>query len=140
MYICELNKIMKVYESLIEQVISYRGDDGRATEFVIYVGDFFFIRDEIFWSKELVNDPTKYPYVKNYEYKSTKVLDKIYYKKTYFKEENKEKEMIFTNNINVLNPMIDYKYTIEDCLLLEKIKDVTEYWNRELKLKRILNG
>ena len=131
---------MKVYESLIEQVISYRGNDNRATEFVLHVGDFFFIRDSIFWTKELVNDPTKYPYNKEYKYKSTKVLDKIYYKKKYFKEENKEDEMLFTNNINVLNPMLDYKYTIEDCLITEKIKDVSDYWNRELKLKRILNG
>lgn len=129
---------MKVYKTIKETTISYRetlpGDNENiSTEFALYVGDIFFINETGYWWRTKQERNNMYEKV---IYKKYNVLDKLYYKKSYFTEQNKKDHMCWIENINVLNPLIN-NMEIENCVgtILE---DVTLNWEREAKLKRIL--
>lgn len=121
---------MKVYEAIEVCTISYREYDKidmtmacPANDFILYPGDFFFI-ESAGW---VPTENGKF-------YREINKLTKIYHNKLI--DFDGKKEWTWVNNLDVINPKVDSKYLPQD-VLHRKLKDVTQMWNREMKLKEL---
>lgn len=130
---------MKVYEVIKSCVISYRDKDNRANEFCLNEGDFFFVKENIGWSR--VQTGT-YSYDK---YESCDLLVKIYYQNLNMKKAIIDgiKEYTWTwEDINILDPVINKKFAVKHYqeFCPDLIKDVTMVWDRDEKLSNLLGN
>jgi hypothetical protein len=146
---------MIVYEVLRDCSISYtdRGEDHGG--FVLYKGDYFFIEPDFAWvKKESISI-----YGTTY-YNKKSLLKSIYHNKlVHFgdKPEDKKYEWTCIENINIIDPIIKMEVIGGQGTVVVPIevavtgasrntttgqpvlKDVTQQWEREIKLNEIIN-
>ncbi len=143
---------MIVYEVLKDCSISYtdRGEDHGG--FVLYKGDYFFIEPDFAWVKKEGMSIYGTTY-----YNKKSLLKSIYHNKlVHFgdKPEDKKYEWTCIENINIIDPIIRMEL-INGTSGFEKdfdkltswntntgqpvLKDVTQQWEREIKLNEIIN-
>jgi len=143
---------MIVYEVLRDCSISYtdRGEDHGG--FVLYKGDYFFIEPDFAWVKKEGMSIYGTTY-----YNKKSLLKSIYHNKlVHFgdKPEDKKYEWTCIENINIIDPIIRMEL-INGTSGFEKdfdkltswntntgqpvLKDVTQQWEREIKLNEIIN-
>lgn len=132
---------MIAYEVLRDCSISYtdRGEDHGG--FVLYKGDYIFIEPDFSWVKK----ESRLNHESAYTKKS--LLKSIYHNKLVSFGDNPEDtkyEWTWIKNINIIDPRINQF----DILMCDKpyaiygspfIKDVTQQWEREIKLNEIIS-
>ena len=141
---------MIVYEVLRDCSISYtdRGEDHGG--FVLYKGDYFFIEPDFAWiKKESISI-----YGTTY-YNKKSLLKSIYHNKLVsFNDKTKVYEWTWIRDINIIDPIIQMEL-INGTSGFEKdfdklvywntttgqpvLKDVTQQWEREIKINEIIN-
>ena len=132
---------MKVYEVIKDCSISYTSEGEDHGGFVLYKGDFFFIKHDFCWVKKESRFNHESPYSKK------SLLVKIYHNKLVWfgdKAEDKKYEWTWIENINLVDPLInksikpEYFDKINPYTGTPPCKDVTSQWEREEKLSIIL--
>jgi hypothetical protein len=132
---------MKVYEVIKDCSISYTIEGEDYGGFVLYKGDFFFIKHDFCWVKKESRFNHESPYSKK------SLLVKIYHNKLVWfgdKAEDKKYEWTWIKNINLVDPLInksiepEYFDKINPFTGAPLCKDVTSQWEREEKLSIIL--
>jgi hypothetical protein len=123
---------MKVFKSVKTCTISYRDDNGRSTDFVLYPDDLFFIKENVGYVRIQTGS---YSWDK---YEPFDMLDKIYHNKMIDIDGNKE--WTWLENLNLVSPIVDGKFNIRDWeeFCKDTLVDVSLSWNRDKKLKEIL--
>ena len=127
---------MKVYEVLFKSCAITFIENGINKGFCLNKGDFIFI------------EPNCIQHIVDNKWVKSNLLTKIVYKKLTSLEE--DFEWCEIDDINIVNPIIDYSSYVnfESVLNFNNFKllvdrgvllDVTNQWNREEKLKSILN-
>jgi hypothetical protein len=133
---------MKAYEVINGCSISYT-KEGENKGFVLNPGDVFFIEPNSVW---VIHNPDDY--IGDLIYIKKHLLTKIYYKKFltfgYNKPEDTIWEWTWIENINLVEPRLNghlSDYFDQKTLMkgTPYCKDVTQLWEREEKLKNILN-
>jgi hypothetical protein len=132
---------MKVYEVIKDCSISYTIEGEDYGGFVLYKGDFFFIKHDFCWVKKESRFNHESPYSKK------SLLVKIYHNKLVWfgdKAEDKKYEWTWIKNINLVDPLInksiepEYFDKINPFTGAPLCKDVTSQWEREEKLNKLL--
>jgi hypothetical protein len=122
---------MIVYQVIKDCVISFRCDKN-SNEFCLNVGDYIFLSDEKYWIKANDKDDIRLD-----TYISLSLLKNIYYKKMV--DFNGKYEWVWIKDINIINPMLNYKNTINSNHGKIYLNDVSIVWNRDEKINNILN-
>jgi hypothetical protein len=132
---------MIAYEVLRDCSISYtdRGEDHGG--FVLYKGDYIFIEPDFAWIKK----ESRLNFEAAYAKKS--LLKNIYHNKLVWFGDNPEDtkyKWTWIKNINIIDPKIR-QFDVSICDKFNPlfgdpfIKDVTQQWEREIKLNEIIN-
>jgi hypothetical protein len=122
---------MIVYQVIKDCVISFRCDKN-SNEFCLNVGDYIFLSDEKYWIKATNKDDIRLD-----TYISLSLLKNIYYKKMV--DFNGKYEWVWIKDINIINPMLNYKNAINSDHSKIYLNDVSIVWNRDEKINNILN-
>jgi hypothetical protein len=135
---------MIAYEVLRDCSISYT-ETGSDKGFVLYKGDYFFIEPDFAWVKKESRLKHESPYTKR------DLLKSIYHNKLVWFGDNPEDtkyEWTWIKNINIIDPKIENsfaQFNISNCDKVNSlfgapfIKDVTQQWEREIKLNEIIS-
>lgn len=129
--------VMKVFKALETCTISWRDPNGRANDFVLYSGDFFFIEENVGWVRK--NDKIQNSMGGwDSEYGTFDMLVKIYHNKMIDIDGNRE--WTWLHNLNLINPLINKNIQIGhwEKLCPDILEDVSIPWNRDEKLNKLL--
>ncbi len=128
---------MKVFKALETCTISWRDPNGRANDFVLYEGDFFFIEENVGWLRKNDKIQNSMGGFDN-EYGSFDMLVKIYHNKMIDIDGNRE--WTWLHNLNLIEPLINSDIHISrwEKLCPNTLEDVSISWDRDEKLNKLL--